>query len=157
MFSIKNSASVLLAKDSSTARSSPWYQQTSPGVKLCLCLLASFSWCRVGYANTKAVPWSQGMVCSQGLRTGSHPASYRFIQSRIHFFTVGAYEIQCHNICICFSEVFFINTAWPLRQGNVSETCVMGCDSAVFLGKFWEIHLIPALVQPNVQIVKKLQ
>lgn len=35
---------------------------------------------------------------------------------------------------------------------------VMGCDSAgVFLGKFWEIHLIPALVQPNLQIVKKLQ
>lgn len=44
--------------------------------------------------------------------------------------------------------------AWPLRQGNVSETCMMGCDSAgVFLGKFWEIHLIPALAQPNLLIV----
>lgn len=153
--SIKSSASALLAKDSFTARSSPRCQQASPGVKLCLCLLASFSWCRVGYTNTKAVPWSRGKVCSQGLRTGSHPTSYRFVQSRIHFFTVGACEIQCYNICIRFSEVFFMYTAWPLRQGDVSETCVMDCDSAgVFLGKFCEIHLIPALLQPNPLIVK---
>lgn len=71
------------------------------------------------------------------------------------FFTVGACEIQCHNICLCFSEVFFMYTAWPLRPGNVSETCMMGCDSAgVFQGKFWRIHLISALVQPNLLIVK---
>lgn len=80
-------------------------------------------------------PEEQGLV----------PTSYRFVQSRIHFFTVGACEIQCHNICICFSEVFSVYTAWPLRHGSVPETCMMGCDSAgVFLGKFWEIHLIPA-------------
>lgn len=71
------------------------------------------------------------------------------------FFTVDACEIQCHTICICFSEVFLMYTAWPLGQGNVSETCMMGCDSAgVFLGKFWEIYLIPALVWPNLLIVK---
>lgn len=89
------------------------------------------------------------------MRTGSHPTSYMFIKSRIHFFTVGACEIQCHNICICFSEVFFIYTAWPLGQGNFSETCMIGCYSAdAFLGKFQEIHLIPKLVQPNLLIVK---
>lgn len=56
---------------------------------------------------------------------------------------------------LCFSEVFFMYTAWPLKQGNVPETCMMDCDSAcVFLGKFWEIHLISALAQPNLLIVK---
>lgn len=85
--SVQNSATIL-AKDSSTARSSPRCQQTSPGVKLCLCLLASFSWCWVGYANTKLVPWCQAWFAVRpwAMRTGSHPTSYRFVQSRIHFF-----------------------------------------------------------------------
>lgn len=120
-------------------------------VKLCLCLLASFSWCRAGYANTKAVPWCQGMNCSQSLRNEAHILLLTgLFKVGFIFFTVDACEIQCHNICIYFSEVFFMYSAWPLRPGNVSETCMMDCDSAgVFLGKFWEIHLIPALAQPN--------
>lgn len=95
------------------------------------------------------------MICSQGLRNEAHILLLTgLFEVGFIFFTVGACEIQCHNICIYFSEVFFMYSAWPLRPGNVSETCMMDCDSAgVFLGKFWEIHLIPALAQPNLLIV----
>lgn len=103
----------------------------------------------------------KGMVCSQGHRNEDRLTSY-FLQAcskqdSFFFFSVGTCKIQCLNICTCFSEVFFMYTTWPFRQGNVTETRLMGCDSAgVFLGKCWEIHLSPALVQPNRLVVKAI-
>lgn len=82
----------------------------------------------------------------------SYPGSYRFAQSRINFFTVGACERQCHDICMHFSEVFFICTL------ETRECARNLCDGLRFSWCFpretLEIHLIPALAQPNLPVVK---